>query len=102
MASMETLVGVLGIRVQDMATGLIGVVTSVSFDLSGCLQVLIAPPAKEDGTLPERAWFDIGRVQMLNRVVDAPGFSAYTLPKEKREDGVRGTEPKPVSSKPVI
>ena len=33
----------LGLKVKDKVTGFTGIITSVSFDLYGCIQVIITP-----------------------------------------------------------
>lgn len=56
----------LGLKVRDVVTGLAGVVTSVSFDVSGCIQGLVVPEvdknAKESGHDAAR-WFDTKRLE---------------------------------------
>lgn len=39
-------IDLLGFRVEDRVTGLVGVITSVTFDLYGCIQGLVTPPAE--------------------------------------------------------
>lgn len=97
--TIETLTTILGAKVQDRATGVTGVVTSVSFDLSGCVQVLVSPPVRDGGMLPERSWFDIERVIVVERVMDAPTFAAYTLPKTQAT--TKGAECKPSCGQPL-
>jgi len=67
----------LGNKVVDKVTGFAGVCSSVSFDLYGCVQVVITPPATEGGTkYGECRWFDIGRVEVTAtaRVMDLPDY----------------------------
>ena len=52
----------LGKRVKDKVTGLEGVVTSVGFDLYGCIQVIIHPGLDSSGKLQDPHWFDIARL----------------------------------------
>jgi hypothetical protein len=52
----------LGATVRDKVTGFTGVVTGFVQYLSGCNQVLVVPPIKEDGSLPDPQWFDVQRV----------------------------------------
>ena len=54
----------LGRRAQDVVTGLAGVVTSISFDLSGCVMGLISPVSGEKGDLPDSRWFDTKRLRL--------------------------------------
>lgn len=53
----------LGRTYKDKITGLKGIATGFVQYLSGCNQALIAPPAKEDGTLPDCHWFDVQRLE---------------------------------------
>ncbi len=39
----------LGLQVRDEVTGFSGVVTSMSFDLYGCIQAVVTPKVKEGG-----------------------------------------------------
>ena len=47
----------LGFRAEDRVTGFKGVVTSVSFDLYGCIQVALNPGMNKDGKLEDGHWF---------------------------------------------
>jgi hypothetical protein len=79
----------LGLRVKDTVTGFVGVVSTISFDLYGCVQLIVTPPADEKGVLPEGRWFDVKRLQVLdsNPVMAVPTFSAVAAavpgPQEK-------------------
>lgn len=66
----------LGHKVKDKVTGFTGVVTTVSFDLYGCIQVVVVPAVKEDGSLGEGKWFDIGRLEVIGAepVMKRPTF----------------------------
>ncbi|KSN10864.1 hypothetical protein CAZ19_09220 [Pseudomonas aeruginosa] len=37
-------------------------VTSVCFDLYGCIQVVLNPGIRDDGKIGEQLWFDINRL----------------------------------------
>ena len=75
---MKEYMSVLGLKVKDKVTGFTGAVSSVSFDLYGCVQVVITPPANEKGELVDGRWFDFNRVTVLNRtpVMAAPSFAS--------------------------
>jgi len=66
----------LGRRVADRVTGIEGVVTSVSYDLYGCVQALVVPPASADKARVE--WYDVGRLKTLRgrRAMPLPDFTA--------------------------
>lgn len=68
----------LGRKVEDRVTGIKGVVTSISFDLYGCVQALVTPYAKEDGSLGESWWFDVTRLIIKSKrlVMDIPDYNA--------------------------
>jgi hypothetical protein len=79
----------LGLGVKDRVTGFAGMVTSVSFDLYGCVQVLISPPCKKDGTRPDSGWYDVCRLRRESgRVMKVPTF-----------DFGKGPEIKPVPNR---
>lgn len=75
-----------GRRGRDRITGLEGVVTAVSFDLFGCVQVTLNPGLTEDGKLPELVWFDVQRIELTRgvRVMEPPryGFGAGPAPSQ--------------------
>ena len=60
----------LGYKAKDKVTEFEGVVTTLSFDLYGCIQVVLTP------TTNEGRWFDITRLQVLSEepVMEAPDF----------------------------
>ena len=70
-------VEMLGKTMEDRVTKFKGVVTSVSFDLFGCVQYLIVPEADKEGKLVESAWFDENRLEVLvdKAVMRLPKFS---------------------------
>jgi len=75
----------LGLKVRDRVTGFEGVVTSVSFDLYGCIQVVINPGLQPDGKLGESLWFDVGRLDAKSAepVMERPDFGIEKGPAEK-------------------
>ena len=58
-------VDTLGFKAKDKVTGYKGVVSSVSFDLYGCIQVVLTPPCGKDGKQEDGRWFDIQRIEVL-------------------------------------
>lgn len=67
----------LGHKAVDKVTGFAGVITSVCFDLYGCVQVVITAPAKEGEELKSGHWFDVGRVEVSDEtVMPVPTFAA--------------------------
>lgn len=75
----------LGLPAEDKVTGLKGVVTSISFDLYGCVQALIHPGTDNEGKLREQTWLDINRLKITNEnpVMDRPDFNLIPGPAEK-------------------
>lgn len=68
-------VNLLGLTVNDKVTGFHGVVTSISFDLYGCVQAIVTPPIsseKRDGK-----WLDVCRLDVLqnDRALPVPEFN---------------------------
>jgi len=66
----------LGYKAKDQVTGFAGVVTSVSFDLYGCIQYVLTPPAGENGKQEGGRWYDALRIQITGkkRVMEVPDF----------------------------
>lgn len=65
-----------GYIVRDRITGFTGVVTSVSFDLYGCVQAWVTPQVDKDGKNREGGWYDAKRLAIDgDRVMPRPNFS---------------------------
>lgn len=63
----------LGTTMQDVVTGIKGMVDSVCFDAYGCVQASLREPVKKDGTLAPGSWFDIKRLKPSGkRIMAAP------------------------------
>lgn len=77
----------LGKRVVDKVTGFVGVVTSVSFDLYGCVQAIVHPGLADDGKIREQSWFDIARLTVSDEtpVMNRPNF--ISGPQARGEQG---------------
>ena len=52
-------------KAKDTITGFEGIVTGLVKYMTGCNQVLLAPPVKDDGGYRESQWFDDSRVTVL-------------------------------------
>jgi hypothetical protein len=72
----QTHLSKLGHRAKDKVTGLEGVITSVSFDLYGCVCVTVDPGLDKDGKHRDRAWYDIQRLEVTSSepVMQQPDF----------------------------
>ena len=84
---------VLGHKVKDKVTGFEGVVTSVAFDLFGCIQVVVTPEATSDGGKGESSWYDIQRLIIISKkpVMELPDFEYGPV-----AEGRKGPAAKPV------
>lgn len=77
----------LGHRVRDRVTGAAGVVTTVTFDLNGCVQCGIQPRGlKEDGSRKHAFWSDVQQLTVLSERPVSP-VAAFDAP--------TGSSPKP-------
>ncbi len=88
----------LGMQCSDKVTGFNGVITSVSFDIAGCIQAVVTPPAK-DGKTGESQWFDMGRLTIHgidDYVMRAPDFNQGYI-----ADAKKGPTAKPSMARPV-
>ena len=70
----ESVVDILGFEARDIITGASGVITSVCFDLYGCIQVVLTPSNKKSGE-NYNTWFDINRIVVSKkRIMDPVNF----------------------------
>lgn len=76
----------LGLKVEDKVTGVAGVITSVGFDLYGCVQAVVSPGLKADGTIADPLWFDIGRLRVISEtpVMEQPNFDFGPIAEGKK------------------
>jgi len=92
----EQSVGLLGKKVKDKITGSTGIVTSVCFDLYGCIQALITPGKidKDGKEISSIGWVDINRLEVKKNkaIMKHPDFDRkYQLFKD-----VQGAADKPI------
>jgi len=85
----------LGFNVKDKVTGMSGVVTSIGFDLYGCIQAIVNTGFNKDGE-PRSHWFDIARLEKLSnkRVMDLPDYDFGII-----AEGRKGAAEKPMAYK---
>ena len=77
MINLEEYFNYLGRKAEDRVTGFSGIVTTVSFDLYGCIQVILNPGLDKDGKMGELHWFDINRLKVdfnEDPVMEQPKF----------------------------
>jgi hypothetical protein len=63
----------LGRKARDKVTGFEGIVMTIGFDATGCVQAILNPPIK-DGKLAEQGWFDVKRLELGDAVLPVPNF----------------------------
>jgi len=75
----------LGKKVRDRVTMTKGVVTSISFDLYGCVCAIVHPGINKEGAVRDTAWFDISRLKITSDkpVMDVPTFGLVRGPAAK-------------------
>lgn len=81
MSKVHEHLNLLGHIVKDRVTGFEGVVTSVGFDLYGCIQAIVHPGLGADGKVGDSCWFDINRLVVTS-----------TKPVMKQPDFVKGPQ----------
>lgn len=76
----------LGIVVEDKVTGFKGTVTSIAFDLFGCIQAIVTPFAGKEGKVEDSRWFDVQRliIKKKNPVMDMPDFGSVKIAEGKK------------------
>lgn len=75
----------MGHKVKDKVIEFNGIATSISYDLYGCIQVLVHPGLREDCSLKDCAWFDANRLEIIGKkpIMTAPDFIEDKGPTEK-------------------
>lgn len=86
----------LGMPCKDKVTGMKGIITSIGFDLYGCVQAIVHPGLSKEGELKETLWFDIGRLEIIGKepVMDRPNFDYGHI-----AEGKKGPSEKPIMGK---
>lgn len=99
MINLNQHINLLGFNVKDRVTGFSGVVSSVCFDLYGCIQAAVNPGLDNSGKLQDSHWFDVNRLQITSqeRVMDRPEFE---WDKESISSGLKGPAERPSGFKP--
>ncbi len=87
----------LGFKVRDVVSGFKGVVTSISFDLYGCVQAVVTPEINKDDKKAESRWFDTKRLIKLSKepVMAVPTFGAFAEPPARSFAAPRGGQDLP-------
>lgn len=87
----------LGKKVEDCVTGMRGVVTSIGFDLYGCVQAIVHPGTDKDGKPRDSLWFDVNRLKVLS---DKPVMAVPNYDYGPAAEGRKGPAEKPREMKP--
>ena len=77
----------LGFKVRDVVSGFEGVVTSIGFDLYGCVQAIVSPTTDEKGKLDEARWFDTKRLTATSDAPVMPVPSFVVVPGDAEKPG---------------
>lgn len=96
MSNIQKHLSLLGFRVKDRVTGMSGVVTSISFDLYGCVQAIVHPGLTSDGKPAEQHWFDIARLEAES---DSPVMAQPDFDSGPAAEGRKGPAEKPAFGK---
>jgi len=77
---------ILGFEVEDRVTGLKGIVSSISFDLYGCIQATITTKADKNNVKGTCYWHDVSRIKILSKkpVMQVPNFHYGKLAEGKK------------------
>ncbi len=89
-------ISLLGKKAKDIVTGVEGVVTSVSFDLYGCIQATLNRGINEKNEPYEQYWMDVCRLEILD---DKPVMQVPNYDRGYVAEGRQGSADKPVSGK---
>lgn len=83
----------IGKMAVDKVTGMKGAVSSICFDLYGCIQAALAQKVDKDGKIPEAHWFDVKRLTISDesRIMPLPDFDKGYI-----AEGMKGAAPKPL------
>lgn len=75
-----------GKKCRDRVTGFEGVGSSICFDLYGCVQTALCPPAVKDAPeQPKSCWYDNNRLICLDDtpVMDLPKFMSEPIARDQ-------------------
>jgi len=92
-------INLLGRRAIDRVTKFKGTVTSVCFDLFGCVQIALTPPANTKGELPDGRWFDVNRLTVFARDIEAMPVPDFDAKAREPADYGHGAAEKPAMAR---
>lgn len=73
-----------GKKARDKVTGFEGTITGFALHLTGCNTVGLTPPVDKDGKMSSGQYFDVGRLDVLNR---PPTVTSEEVKSEKKGCG---------------
>jgi hypothetical protein len=76
----------LGKSAKDRVTGFVGVVSTIAFDLYGCVQAVLTPPVDKDGKNVDGRFFDVNRLEITNETRCMP-LPTYAATPQKHDHG---------------
>jgi hypothetical protein len=68
MSKIDETLRLLGLKVKDRVTQFEGIVTSVGFDLYGCIQAVVTPEMTAPAKVEDSRWFDTSRLEILHAI----------------------------------
>lgn len=76
----------LGLKATECVTGFSGTITTLSFDLYGCIQAVLTPAIDKDYNMPDGKWFDVTRLRITdsNPVMQVPNFNEGYIAQGKK------------------
>ena len=77
----------LGLHGRDRITGISGVVTSVCFDLYGCIQLALHPGLDEKGEPRDVRWYDLVRIEIDYGTAPCVVLPDFVSPRTARVPG---------------
>ncbi len=92
MSAIQKHLRLLGLKVRDRVTGMEGIVSSVCFDLYGCIQAAMNPGLDKDGKQRDQYWYDISRLLVLS---DEPVMVQPDFVQGPQAEGRQGAAEKP-------
>jgi hypothetical protein len=75
----------MGKKAKDKITGFEGIITSKHIYLTGCNQYGIQPSVDKDGKVPEKNYFDEGRIEITGEGISSKSVTAEQNGCDQRE-----------------
>lgn len=96
MLTISETINLLGMPAKDKVTGFSGIITSVSFDLYGCICAAITPPVDNEGKSPDGRWYDVARMEFAPKAVRVMPVPHFATMDTRPADYSHGAAEKPV------